>query len=183
MENNRFNRFGIMLDMSRNAVMKPEMVKKYIDILSITGYNSLMLYTEDTYEIEGEPYFGYNRGKYTIDELKDIDRCALGKGIELIPCIQTLAHLNTIFHWPCYDNVRDCNDILLAGNDETYTALVMTLIIVAVCLGIIGKNMQMNYLIWQKKRILNLFKPIHRWVVHLFLMRNMNNLLQIPKEV
>lgn len=76
-----------------------------------------------------------------------------------------------------------CNDILLAGNDETYTALVMTLIIVAVCLGIIGKNMQMNYLIWQKKRILNLFKPIHRWVVHLFLMRNMNNLLQIPKEV
>lgn len=79
MENNRFNRFGIMFDMSRNAVMKPEMVKKYIDILSITGYNSLMLYTEDTYEIEGEPYFGYNRGKYTIDELKDIDRYALGE--------------------------------------------------------------------------------------------------------
>ena len=27
-------RFGVMLDMSRNAVMKPEQIKKYIDVVS-----------------------------------------------------------------------------------------------------------------------------------------------------
>ena len=49
-------RFCAMLDMSRNGVMLPHKVEEYIDILSKMGYNSLMLYTEDTYEVENEPY-------------------------------------------------------------------------------------------------------------------------------
>ena len=43
-----FKHFGVMLDCSRNAVMKVESVKKYIDILERLGYNTLMLYTVDT---------------------------------------------------------------------------------------------------------------------------------------
>ena len=38
----KFRNFGVMLDMSRNAVMKPEMVKKYIDIMFDLGYNCLI---------------------------------------------------------------------------------------------------------------------------------------------
>ena len=53
-----FDRFGIMLDCSRNGVLKLQSVKQYIDIMSRLGNNCLMLYTEDTYEIEGQPYFG-----------------------------------------------------------------------------------------------------------------------------
>ena len=45
--------FGVMLDMSRNAVMNLEELKRYISVISRMGYNSLFLYTEDTYEIEG----------------------------------------------------------------------------------------------------------------------------------
>ena len=37
--------FGAMLDMSRNAVMKVEQIKKYVDYLKAFGYNMLMLYT------------------------------------------------------------------------------------------------------------------------------------------
>ena len=65
-------RFGVMLDCSRNAVMLPEKVKEYADLLRKMGYNMLMLYTEDTYEIPGEPYFGYLRGRYTQAELRSI---------------------------------------------------------------------------------------------------------------
>jgi len=115
-----FENFGIMLDNSRNAVMKPEIIKKYIDIISDLGYNFLMLYTEDTYEIKGRPYFGHNRGRYTIEELKELDAYAIQKNIRLMPCIQTLAHLNAIFRWPCFYNVNDCGDILLVDEDETY---------------------------------------------------------------
>jgi N-acetyl-beta-hexosaminidase len=79
-----------------------------------------MLYTEDTYEIEGEPYFGYLRGRYSHDELKEIDCYAASKGIELIPCIQTLAHLNAIFRWTTYAEINDCNDILLLEDEKTY---------------------------------------------------------------
>ena len=54
--------FGVMLDCSRNAVMKPSAIKKFVDYLSAFGYNMLQLYTEDTYEVKNEPYFGYLRG-------------------------------------------------------------------------------------------------------------------------
>lgn len=114
---------GVMIDCSRNAVMKVSSVKKLIDILSAMGYNLLQLYTEDTYEVDNEPYFGYMRGRYSKEELKEIDRYALEKGMELMPCIQTLAHLNAITRWEPYSQIIDCNDILLAGEDRTYELL------------------------------------------------------------
>ena len=110
-----------MLDCSRNAVMKVSAVKKFIDDLALMGYNCLQLYTEDTYEIEGEPLFGHLRGRYSQDELKEIDAYAESKGIEVIPCIQTLAHLNAIFEYPLYMyNYRDVADIMLSGESRTY---------------------------------------------------------------
>ncbi len=117
---NSFNRFGVMIDCSRNAVMTVEALKKWIDIMADLGYNTLMLYTEDTYEVENQPYFGYLRGRYSMKEMRVIDDYAYEKGIELIPAIQTLAHLNSIFRWGTYRSINDCNDILLVGNEQTY---------------------------------------------------------------
>ena len=114
-------KFGAMLDMSRNAVMKPEEIVKFAKILKSFGYNMIQLYTEDTYEIKNQPYFGYKRGRYTTGELKYIvDNCET-IGIEVIPCIQTLAHLNQIFRWKNYWNIHDIDDILLVEEDETYS--------------------------------------------------------------
>ena len=44
-------------------------LKRFILILEKMGYNCLQLYTEDTYEIEVEPLFGYRRGRYSKAEL------------------------------------------------------------------------------------------------------------------
>ena len=115
-----FRRFGTMLDCSRNAVMTVEALKRWIDLTADLGYNTLLLYTEDTYEIEGEPYFGYMRGRYTKEELREADRYARSKGMEVIPCIQTLAHLNAIVRWPAYQGHVDTGDILLAGDEAVY---------------------------------------------------------------
>lgn len=114
------NTIGVMLDCSRNAVMSLAGLKRFVDVLAKMGYNRLMLYTEDTYEVEGEPFFGYMRGRYTKKELKEIDTYALSKGIELVPCIQTLAHLNQIFEWETYQKIKDVNDILLVDEERTY---------------------------------------------------------------
>ena len=108
-----YKRFGVMLDVSRNGVMKVPEVKRYIDYLVRMGYNTLELYAEDLYEIEGEPYFGYLRGVYTSAELKEIDAYAISKGVELIPCIQTLAHFTNPAKLPHFWNLFDCHDILL----------------------------------------------------------------------
>ncbi len=111
---------ALMLDCSRNAVMNVPSVKKFLDYMSAMGYNMLQLYTEDTYEIEGEPYFGYMRGRYTKEELKELDAYAASLGIELVPCIQTLAHLGAITRWSKYSPITDTSDILLAGDEGTY---------------------------------------------------------------
>ena len=118
-----FKHFGVMLDCSRNGVMKPQVVKTTIDYLSQMGYNTLMLYTEDTYEVDNQPYFGHLRGRYSQKELMEIDAYARSKGIELIPCIQTLAHLNAIMRWPQYRDMSDCDDILCVEDERVYRLL------------------------------------------------------------
>ena len=113
-------RLGFMVDCSRNAVWKISSVKKCIVYLAFMGYGYLELYTEDTYEIPNEKHFGYMRGRYSVEEIKDIDSFAKLFGIELVPCIQTLAHLNGIFRWNEYKAINDADDILLLREDRTY---------------------------------------------------------------
>ena len=40
--------------------------------------------------------------------------------MELIPCIQTLAHLNALNRWPEYKEHFDVDDILLAQDERVY---------------------------------------------------------------
>ncbi len=117
----KYERFGVMIDMSRNAVMNLPSLKKFIAILKKMGYNCVMLYTEDTYEIKEEPYFGYLRGRYSEEELRELDDYAYSLGVELIPCIQTLAHLNAYIRWG--KTPVDCNDILLTDDERTYSLI------------------------------------------------------------
>ncbi len=112
---------GIMIDCSRNSVMNVQAVKGFVDMMVQMGYDTLMLYTEDTFEVNNEPYFGHMRGRYTKEELKELDAYCSAKGIELVSCIQTLAHLNSIFRWTkVYGRINDCDDILLVDVDRTY---------------------------------------------------------------
>ena len=118
-----FDTVGMMADVSRNAVLKVENVKKLARLSALEGMNALMLYTEDTYEMKEYPYFGHLRGRYTAEELREMDDYCDLLGIELIPCIQTLAHLNAIFEWPAFGAYNDCNDILLAEDDRVYAMI------------------------------------------------------------
>lgn len=113
-----FDSLGAMLDCSRNAVLSVSMVKEYLRFLSAAGMNLLMLYTEDTYEVEDYPYFGAYRGRYTHKELKEIDDYAFALGIEVVPCIQTLAHLRCALRWPAMDELSDTNDILYVSSPK-----------------------------------------------------------------
>ena len=117
----KYERLGVMIDMSRNAVMNVKALKEYLVLLKKMGYNSVMLYTEDTYEVEGEPFFGYMRGRYSVAEMKELDEFANNIGVELIPCIQTLAHLNQALRWGTIP--VDCNDIMLCDDERVYNLI------------------------------------------------------------
>ena len=118
MSKKKFETLGLMIDLSRNAVMSMEAWRKFIPIISKMGYNAVFLYTEDTYEVEGEPFFGYMRGRYSIEEMKELDALGAEWGVEMIPCIQTLGHLTQIFRWKVYDS--DTPSTLLVGSERTY---------------------------------------------------------------
>ncbi len=115
-----YKRFGVMLDVSRNAVMRVGEVKRFMNTIKKLGYNALGLYLEETYEITGEPYFGYLRGRYSLKELKEIDAYGQEIGMEVIPYIQTLAHLNGLTRHKVYEDIFDIDEILLIGEPKTY---------------------------------------------------------------
>ena len=115
-----FRTVGPMLDMSRGGVMTVAGVKKYLDYTAALGMNMLMLYTEDTYELPGYPFFGYQRGRYSLEELRQIDDYAWELGIEVIPCIQTFGHMEQYLRYPFNADIKDNDTVLLAGEEKTY---------------------------------------------------------------
>jgi hypothetical protein len=114
---------GTMLDMSRNGVLEPRTVRAMLRRYALMGLNMMILYTEDTFEVPGEPFFGYLRGAYSAKELRELDRYAAMFGIEMFPCIQTLAHLAQILQWPAYADVMDTDHVLLAEHEPTYVLI------------------------------------------------------------
>ena len=119
-EKRAFESCGGMIDVSRNAVLKVESVKKFIRYSALMGHNVLYMYMEDTYKLEGYEFFGYMRGAYEEKELKEIVHYADKFGVEVIPCIQTLAHLTKTLKWRYATPFRDTADILLIDEEKTY---------------------------------------------------------------
>lgn len=116
----QFDNAGVMLDMSRGGVMTTDALKEYMEYMALMGLNSLMLYMEDVYEVPGYEYFGYMRGRYSKDELKQIDEYGKSLNIEVIPCIQTLGHYEQYIKWTEGKKMSDTNTVLMIGDDATY---------------------------------------------------------------
>lgn len=122
-EKQSFKWLSYMVDVARNAVLKLPAMKRLIRYLAINGFNDLMLYLEDVFEMPDYPYFGYMRGKYTLNELKELVEYGERFGVTLTPCIQSLGHYSNMLRWPCFSSIRDSADVLYVGKDETYEFL------------------------------------------------------------
>ncbi len=114
-----FDNFGVMLPVNAQASMSLPRMKDFFSILAKMGYNQVFLYTEDKIEVDNEPYHGYMRGRYSQEELIELDEYASSIGIELIACVQTLAHLSGLSIWS--DQYKfDAKDVLLVDDERTY---------------------------------------------------------------
>ena len=118
-----FTTLGIMLDLSRNMVMTVDHLKMWFRRLALAGCNLVMLYCEDTYELEDEPMFGYMRGPYSMEEIRELDCYAKNLGIELVGCIQTLGHMEQILQWANYADIKDTARVMLVDQPETYALI------------------------------------------------------------
>jgi hypothetical protein len=119
-EDGFFETLSAMIDSSRCGVPTVKTVKSLIDYLAVMGYNMVMLYTEDVVKLENRPYFGYMRGRYTTDDLREIDDYAYEYGIEVIPCLECYGHMEKYLIWNEAYPIRDTAGVLLAREPETF---------------------------------------------------------------
>ena len=119
-EDGFFTTLSAMIDASRCAVPTVESACRVLDYMAAMGYNMMMLYTEDVVELENRPYFGYMRGRYTVEELRAIDDYAYEYGIEAIPCLECYGHMEKYLMWPEAKNIKDTAGVMMAREDETF---------------------------------------------------------------
>lgn len=116
-----FDMNGPMFDVSQgNAAFNMKTMKSILRQCALMGLSMAMLYCEDSFVAQNQPYFGYMRARYTEDEMRELDDYAYALGIEIIPCIQTLAHMPDTLRWKYYRPIKDYPECLLVGKKETY---------------------------------------------------------------
>jgi len=116
-----FNSNGVMLDVNQgNAAPTLETFKAILTRTALMGLNRFYIYMEDSFDVPGEPYFGYMRSRYSEAELRELDDFAYMLGIEIIPCMQTLGHLGSVLRWAEYSDIKENDTVLLVGNEKTY---------------------------------------------------------------
>ncbi len=125
---------GVMIDASRNSVPAPGFLRDVLDRMALMGLNCLILYMEDVYELEGEPRFGYMRGGYAREQLRQLDDYAHQYGISIVASIQVLGHLEKVLRFPEYASLQDSPSCLLVGEEKTYELIGKMLQTIGQCL-------------------------------------------------
>ncbi len=125
-ENTDFRELSVMVDTARFGAPNLDTFYRLCDHFALMGYSAMLLYIEDNVKIEGYPYFGYQRGSYTTDDLRAIDDYAYEYGIEVIGCIECYGHMENYIFWGD-TKIKDTESVLLARSENTFK-LIDTLI-------------------------------------------------------
>lgn len=120
--NSKIKNYAVMFDLARGATYKISYIKDLLVKYSLFGINEVWFYLEDNLDID-IAYFGYLRGKYSYEELKELDNFAYNLGIELVFSIQTLGHMENFLKWPISGKYADQPSVLLARDDNVYNLI------------------------------------------------------------
>lgn len=76
-----------------------DFIKDYICIIADNGYNALHLYLEDRIRTASYPYPSPDES-YSVEQIRELDGFAHAHGVELIPGIDTFAHMERFLRHP-----------------------------------------------------------------------------------
>jgi len=102
-----FARRGIMLDVSRGKVPDEETLRRLVDLCVHLKLNVLMLYVEHTFRFRRHPRIGTGASPLEAGTLRALDDYAAGRGVELVPCLQSLGHMENVLCWPEYAGLEE----------------------------------------------------------------------------
>ena len=101
---------GYMLDVTRGRVPKNGEIFQLIDRLSALGYTHLELYIEHAFMFPGKEAVWKDASPLTPDDIRQIDRYAAGKGIELVPNLNTFGHLEKFLDTEEFRHLAECEE-------------------------------------------------------------------------
>ena len=87
---------GLMLDVSRGKVPSRETLLELLDLCSRLRLNVLMLYVEHTFAFRRHPEIGRGASPLDAETILWLDAAAHDRGVELVPCLQSLGHMERI---------------------------------------------------------------------------------------
>ena len=93
---------GLMLDISRGKVPTRESLEDLIDTCAALKLNVLMLYTEHTFRFKKHPRIGRGDSPLSARSLAALDAYAADRFVDLVPCLQSLGHMEHILKLPAY---------------------------------------------------------------------------------
>ena len=133
-EDTHFTGLSAMVDTSRNAVPTVDAICRLMDHLVIMGYDTVLMYMEDTVKLENYQYFGYMRGRYDPADLKAMDDYAFEYGMEIMPCLECYGHMEKYLIWPEAAPVKDTASVLLAREEKTFALVEEIIRVTSSCL-------------------------------------------------
>lgn len=74
-------------------------IERYADFAAAHGYNALLLYLENAVRTPSTPFFREEE-TYSEEEIGEIVSYCEGKGLEVIPALENLGHLEKFFLYP-----------------------------------------------------------------------------------
>jgi hypothetical protein len=107
----RFATRGVMLDVSRNKVPTMASLRETIDLLASLKYNHLQLYTEHTFAYAGHEDAWRGWSPLTPEEVRELDRYARARGIELAANQNCFGHLAQWLRLPRYAHLAETHDL------------------------------------------------------------------------
>jgi len=116
---------GIMLDVSRGKVPTRETLEDLVDLCSRLRLNVLMLYVEHTFDFKRHPEIGKGASPLDAETMLALDVYAADRGVELIPCLQSLGHMERVLEIDRYASLAESDRLwsLSPSNPGTYALL------------------------------------------------------------
>lgn len=120
-----FAKRGIMLDVSRGKVPDEATLRGLVDLCAGLKLNVLMLYVEHTFRFRRHPRIGQDASPLDARTLRALDGYAAERGVELVPCLQSLGHMEHVLEWPEYAGLAETDLGWTISPDEpgTYALL------------------------------------------------------------
>jgi hypothetical protein len=116
---------GILIDVSRGKVPTLATLKGIVDFMVSVKLNLLMLYTEHVFRFRRHPLIGRDASPMEAREIRELDRYAAERHVELVPTLQSLGHMHHVLKIPRYAGLAESEKMwsLSPSLEETYALL------------------------------------------------------------